>query len=422
MYIETVPNRNSPPAILLREGWREGRRVCKKTLANLTHWPTHKIDALRRVLKDEPRLSPGEVFRIERSLPHGHVEAILQMIERIGLDRLIGSHRTRNRDLVLAMMVERLIRPCSKLATTRLWHTTTLADCLSVADAREDELYAAMDWLLARQSRIENKLAARHLVEGGQVLYDVSSSYYEGHSCPLARFGHSRDGKRGKPIVVYGVLTDRSGRPVAVDVYPGNTADPTTGSGQQTEAAFRFGASNPGGRPRHAHADANRDTQAISGEAGWISALRTGKLRQLVEQQSLQLSLFDQRNLAEIHSPDFPGERLIVCFNPMLAEQRHRKRQELLQATEKALDKLVKQVERRTKTPPVPPRSVARWVRSSNASKLPSTSRPSSRTAISLINGAPKRSNAKHNGRRDLCDSYQRTGIQPFRRRYGTQL
>ena len=228
MYIEKVLNRNSRPAILLREGWREGGKVRKRTLANLTDWPAHKVEALRRMLKDEPLVSPQAAFAIERSLPHGHVEAVLETIRKIGLDTVIATKRTRERDLVLAMIAERVIRPCSKLATTRLWHATTLAETLQVGDADEDELYGAMDWLVARQSRIERKLAARHFAEGSQVLYDVSSSYYEGRTCPLARFGHNRDGKRGKPIVVYGVLTDAEGRPLAVEVYPGNTGDPST--------------------------------------------------------------------------------------------------------------------------------------------------------------------------------------------------
>ena len=202
MYIEIVPNRNSRPAVLLREGWREGKKVCKRTLANLTDWPAQKVDALRRVLKEETLVSPDEAFSIERSLPHGHVELILEAVKLIGIDTTISAKRTRERDLVLAMIIERLIDPCSKLATTRLWHSTTLAEQLDVGDADEDELYAAMDWLLARQSRIEKKLAKQHLSEGCQVLYDVSSSYYEGHTCPLVRPGHSRDKKRGKPIVV----------------------------------------------------------------------------------------------------------------------------------------------------------------------------------------------------------------------------
>jgi transposase len=352
MYIEIVPNRNSRPAVLLREGWREGKKVCKRTIANLTDWPSRKVELLRRVLKEEPLVSPAEAFSIERSLPHGHVEAVLETINRIGLDHLIGTKRTRERDLVVAMIVERLIHPCSKLATTRMWHTTTLADMLNVGDADEDELYDAMDWLLARQGRIEKKLAARHLHEGHHVLYDVSSSYYEGHSCPLVCFGHSRDGKRGKPIVVYGVLTDRQGRPTAVEVYPGNTGDPSTVLDQVGKLKQRFGL-------RHIILVGDRgmltQTQIEALKAhpgvGWISALRSEKIRQLVEQKCLQHSLFDQQNLAEIYSPDFPDERLIACFNPLLADERQRKREALLAATEQALQKILKQVQRRTKTP-----------------------------------------------------------------------
>ena len=352
MYIEIVPNRNSRPAVLLREGWREGKKVCKRTIANLTDWPARKVDLLRRVLKEEPLVSPAEAFSIERSLPHGHVEAVLETIDRIGLDHLIGTKRTRERDLVLVMIVERLIRPCSKLATTRMWRTTTLADLLQVGDADEDELYAAMDWLLARQGRIEKKLAARHLQEGHHVLYDVSSSYYEGHSCPLVYFGHSRDGKRGKPIVVYGVLTDRQGRPTAVEVYPGNTGDPSTVSDQVDKLKQRFGLHQiilvgDRGMLTQTQIEALKAHPGI----GWISALRSEKIRQLVEQKCLQRSLFDQQNLAEIYSPDFPDERLIACFNPLLADERQRKREALLVATEQALQKILKHVQRRTKTP-----------------------------------------------------------------------
>ena len=352
MYIEIVPNRNSRPAVLLREGWREGKKVCKRTIANLTDWPARKVEALRRVLKDEPLVSPQEAFTIERSVPHGHVEAALETIRHIGLDKLIGAKRTRERDLVLAMIVERLIFPCSKLATTRLWHTTTLAEELAVGDADEDELYAAMDWLLARQSRIEKKLAAAHLGPASHVLYDVSSSYYEGRSCSLAQFGHDRDGKRGRPIVVYGVLTDADGRPVAVEVYPGNTGDPSTVPDQVDKLKQRFGLERvvlvgDRGMLTQTQIEALREHPEI----GWVSALRTEKIRQLAEKNYLQLSLFDRKNLAEISSPDFPGERLIACFNPLLAEERGRKREALLQATEQALEKLVKQVQRRTKTP-----------------------------------------------------------------------
>jgi len=343
MYIEIVPNRNSRPAVLLREGWREGKKVCKRTLANLTDWPAQKVDALRRVLKEETLVSPDEAFSIERSLPHGHVELILESIERIGLDKVVSAKRCRERDLVLAMIIERLVHPCSKLATTRLWHSTTLADQLEVGDADEDELYAAMDWLLARQSRIEKKLAKRHLSEGSQVLYDVSSSYYEGHTCPLARLGHNRDKKRGKPIVVYGVLTDAQGRPLAVEVYPGNTGDPTTVPNQVNTLKQRFGLDRVilvGDRGMLTQTQIN-ELKRHPG-VGWISALRSEKVRKLFDQKYLQLSLFDRQNLAEIHSPDFPGERLMACFNPLLAEERKRKRRELLDATEQALEKISK--------------------------------------------------------------------------------
>lgn len=352
MYIESVPNRNSRPAILLREGWREGKKVCKRTIANLTDWPARKVELLRRVLKDEPLVSPDEAFAIERSLPHGHIEAILAMGKRIGLDRLISAKRTRERDLVLAMIVERLVCPCSKLATTRLLHTTTLADELALGDVDEDELYAAMDWLLARQSRIEKKLAKHHLAEGAQALYDISSSYYEGHTCPLVTFGHSRDGKRGKPIVVYGVITDRLGRPVAVEVYPGNTADPSTVSDQVGKLKRRFGLERvvlvgDRGMLTQTQIDHLKTHPGI----GWISALRTEKIRRLVEDQTIQPSLFDEQNLAEIHSDAFPDERLVACFNPLLAEKRRRTREELLNVTEQALEKICGQVQRRTKTP-----------------------------------------------------------------------
>lgn len=352
MYIETVPNRNSRPAILLREGWREGGRVRKRTLANLTDWPAAKVEALRRVLKNEALVRPESMFRIERSLPHGHVELLLAMIRRLGLDRLLGPERCRERDLVLALLVERLLHPASKLATTRLWHTTTLAEELQVADADVDELYAALDWLLARQARIEARLARRHLGEGGQVLYDVSSSYYEGHTCPLMRFGHDRDGKRGKPIVVYGLLADDQGRPVALEVYAGNTADPRTVPDQVDTLRQRFGLARVvlvGDRGMLTSTQIEH-LKRYPG-LGWISALRSEAIRRLVEHAAVQRSLFDACNLAEITSPDFPGERLVACFNPALAEQRRGKREALLRATEAGLAKIAREVARRTKTP-----------------------------------------------------------------------
>jgi transposase len=352
MYIERVPNRNSRPAVLLREGWREGKKVKKRTLANLTDWPAAKIEALRRVLKNQSLVSPRESFTLERSLPHGHVAAVLAMIKKLGLDRLIAAKRSRARDLVLAMVVERLIHPCSKLATTRLWHSSTLAEELGVGDGDEDELYEAMDWLLERQARIEHKLAKRHLTEGCQVFYDVTSSYYEGRCCPLMRFGHNRDGKRGKTIVVYGVMTDRDGRPIALQVYPGNTGDPTTVPDQVDKLRRRFALREVvlvGDRGMLTQTQI--DTLKQHPGLGWISALRAPQIRALVDAGALQLSLFDQQNLAEIAAPGFPGERLVACYNPLLAEERARKREDLLGATEKALEKIARQVARRTKTP-----------------------------------------------------------------------
>ena len=352
MYIEKVPNRNSRPAILLREGWREGKRVRKRTIANLTHWPTEAVEALRLALMGKTLVPADDAFAIERSLPHGHVEAVLGAIKTIGLDRIIASKRCRERDLVLAMIAERLIHPASKLATTRLWHTTTLAEELGVQDADCDDLYEAMDWLLARKDRIEKKLAARHLSEGGAVLYDVTSSYYEGRKCSLAQFGHNRDRKHGKQIIVYGAMTDAQGRPVAVDVYPGNTGDPTTVPDQVEKLRARFGLERivlvgDRGMLTQTQIDKLREHPGL----GWISALRSHAIRDLVEGGQLQLSLFDRQNLAEISSPEFVGERLVACHNPLLADERKRKRTELLEATEKDLQKIANEVARRTKTP-----------------------------------------------------------------------
>ena len=350
MYISTVPNRNSPPAILLREGWREGNKTRQRTLANLSDWPKEKIETFRRLLRDEPLVSPHDRFATQKSLPHGHVQAVLEMISKLELDRLISAQRCRERDLVVAMIVQRLIAPCSKLATTREWHTTTLAEELGVAEATENDLYEAMDWLFARQERIEKKLAARHLREGGLVLYDVSSSFYEGRTCPLAQFGHDRDGKNGLPIIVYGVMTNGEGCPVAVSVYAGNTGDPTTVAEQVEKLREKFGLRRVvlvGDRGMLTQPQINKLKQHPG--LGWITALTSTAIRQLVEQGALQLSLLDQKNLAEISAPDYPGERLMVCHNPVLEEQRRRKRQALLEATEKSLEKISKDVARRKK-------------------------------------------------------------------------
>lgn len=352
MFIDTVPNRNSPPAILLRESWREGATTRKRTLANLSQWPVHKVEQLRRVLRDEPLVAPDALFTVDRSVPHGHIEAVLQTIRRLELDTVIASKRSRERDLVVALVIERLIQPSSKLATTRLWNTTTLGETLGVHDTDVDEVYAALDWLLARQAAIQQKLAARHLHNDGVVLYDVSSSYYEGHTCALARYGHDRDGHTGRPIIVYGVLTDGEGRPVAVDVYPGNTGDPTTVPDQVAHLQTEFGLARVvlvGDRGLVTETQL-RTVRAHPG-IGWISALRSPAIRELIESGTLQLSLFDQQHLAEIRTPDYPGERLIACFNPLLADERRRKREELLVATERALTKIATAAARRTKLP-----------------------------------------------------------------------
>ena len=352
MYIDMVPNRKSPPAVLLRESYREGGKVLKRTLANLSALPMEQVELLKKSLKGEQLYSAEDLFKVVRNIPHGHVQAVLGTIKHIGLDKTIYSQRTRQRDLIIGMITERLIYGCSKLATVRHWHTTTLAQELGVEDANEDELYEAMDWLLEKQNRIEEKLAKRHLHEGAAIFYDVTSSYYEGRTCPLAQFGHSRDGKKGRPIIVYGVMTDREGRPVAADVYPGNTGDPSTVADQVEKLRNRFGLEKlvlvgDRGMLTQTQIKKNRSYPGI----GWVSALRAGQVRQLANGGSLQMSLFDDHNLAEIQDPQYPGERLVVCYNPLLAEERRRKREDLLEATKSLLSKVVAQVNRRTRTP-----------------------------------------------------------------------
>jgi transposase len=337
---------------LLRRSIRTGNTVTHETLGNLSHLPEHLIELIKRSLKGETFVAADDAFRTLRSRQHGHVEAVLKMIRHLGLDSLIASQPSRQRDLVLALIAERLLFPCSKLATTRNWHDTTLAEELHLEDADEDDLYAAMDWLLARQKAIETKLARRHLAEGKLVLYDVSSSYYEGETCPLARYGYDRDGKTGRPIIVYGVLTDADGRPVAVQVYPGNTGDPATVPDQVAKLTRPFGLSRiilVGDRGMLTQTRIN--TLKEHPGLGWISALRSEAIRGLLADGHLNRSLFDEVNLAEIESPDFPGERLFACYNPLLAEKRARKREELLTATEAKLTKLARGVSRRTKAP-----------------------------------------------------------------------
>ncbi len=352
MYIDIVPNRSSPPAVLLRESRREGAKIRKKTIANISHWPAHQIDSLRKLLKGERLVSISEAFVIEKSLPHGHVAAVLGTLRSIGLERIIGGRRSRQRDLVVAMIVEQILHHGSKLADTRNWHTTSLAEELEVADADENELYGAMDWLVSRQAQIQKKLAARHLSDGDLVFYDVTSSYYEGHTCPLACWGHSRDKKKGLPIIVYGTLADGQGRPISVDVYAGNSADCSTVADQVTKLTEVFGLGRivlvgDRGMLTQTQIDYLRQYPGL----GWISALRSEAIRSLIEKGHLETSLFDTQNLAEVASPEYPNERLVACYNPLLADERNRKRRELLEVTETLLEKIKAEAERRTKTP-----------------------------------------------------------------------
>jgi len=351
MYIDIVPNRNSPPAVLLREARREGGKIVKTTIANLSQCPPEAVEAFRLALKGVELAPKENLFSVERSVPHGHVEAVLGFMGKLGMDNLLASRRCRERDLVMAMIAQRLLGPCSKLATTRMWHTTTLAGELGVEEADANELYAALDWLLSRQKDIERKLAKRHLEEGATALYDVSSSSYHGRHCVLACFGYNREGNK-RPIIVYGLLTDGAGRPVSVQVYPGNTSDPATVPDRVDKLREGFGMDRvvlvgDRGMLTQARIDALRGYPNL----GWISALRSDAIAGLVAQGAFQPSLFDTANLAEITSEDFPGERLTVCYNPLLAEDRKRTRGELLAATEARLQKIANEAARRTKKP-----------------------------------------------------------------------
>ena len=343
MYVARVPNRGSPPAILLRESYRQDGKVKNRTLANLSRWPAPKVEALSRVLKGQaPRLDLAEAFEITRSLAHGHVAAVLGTARALGVEELIDSTPSRRRDLVTAMLVAQVIAPGSKLATARGLRaetaTSSLGEVLGVTGCDEDDLYAAMDWALARKDAIETRLAARHLADGTLVLYDVSSAAFEGRTCPLGKIGHARDGVKGRLQIVYGLLATTAGIPVAIEVFDGNTADPKTLTAQITKLKKRFGLSRVCLVGDRGMITCARITEELR-PAGldWITALRAPQIKALVETDALQLSLFDEQDLAEIDSPDYPGERLVCCRNPALAEQRTRKRQDLLAATEKQL-------------------------------------------------------------------------------------
>jgi transposase len=348
MYIEKVPNRNSPPAVLLRESYRQEGKVKKRTIANLSKWPDPLVEALRVFLKGGSVVENlQEAFDVGRSRPHGHVAAVLGTLRRLGLDRIIGGRNAKHHALVLALVVARIIDPRSKLATARGLRSDTqwssLGETLGVASADEDDLYAAMDWLVERQAQIEAKLALRHLSNGSLVLYDVTSTYFEGRTCPLARLGHNRDGKKSKLQIVFGLLCSAEGCPVAVEVFAGNTGDPSTLKTQIDKIRSRFGLERViwvGDRGLLTEARIREELAPIAG-LDWVTALRAPQIRALVESGSLQLSLFDERDLGEITDPTYPGERLVVCRNPLLAAERARKREELLRATERELNKIV---------------------------------------------------------------------------------
>jgi transposase len=354
MYIDIVPNRNSPPAVLLRQAIREGKKIRKVTVANLSDWPEEQVSSLRLLLKGESLVPLNQAFTIARSLPHGHVAAALGTLRRLGLERMVNRESCRERDLVVAMVVARILEPASKLATVRGLEAETasssLGSCLGLESVSEDELYRAMDWLLERQGQIEKQLATRHLEHGCLVLYDLTSTYFEGRRCPIAHYGHSRDERGGNLQIVFGLLTDQAGRPVAVEVFEGNTGDPKTVAAQVEKLRARFGLDRVilvGDRGMLTSARIEQDLR--SSGLDWITALRSVQIRSLVDSGVLQLSLFDRQDLAEISHPDYAGERLIACRNPLLAEERFRKRQELLAATEKRLDQIVAATRRKNR-------------------------------------------------------------------------
>ena len=355
MYIESVPNRNSPPAILLRESYRDGAKVKKRTIVNLSDWPSELVEGLRTLLKGGTATpADQQSIIVRRALPHGHVAAVLGTLRHIGLDRILGPAGNRPRDLVIAMIVARLIAPASKLATARMLDPVTaassLGDVLGLGPVDEDELYAAIDWLGERQQAIEKALARKHLRDGTLVLYDVSSSYLEGRCCELAKLGYSRDGKKGKLQIVYGLLCAADGCPVVIEVFEGDTADPRTLATQIDKIKSRFALTHVvlvGDRGMITQA--RLDAEIAPAGLDWITALRAPAIRALAEGGALQMSLFDERDIAAITSPDYPGERLIVCRNPDLARERTRKRQDLLAATEDNLATIAAAVSRAKK-------------------------------------------------------------------------
>ena len=354
MYVERVPNRSSPPAVLLRESYRDGGRIKKRTLANLSKLPYEAVEAVRRVLRGEPLVNPQDAFTCVRSLPHGHVAAVLATLKQLGLHTLLARQPSRWRELAVALIVARVIDPQSKLATARALApesaVSTLGEMLGLGGVDQHELYAAMDWLVQRQATIEQRLAKRHLENHTLVLYDLTSSYLEGSHCPLAQRGHSRDGKKGTLRIVFGLLCTSAGCPVAVEVFEGSTADPNTVAPQVAKLRERFGLERVilvGDRGMLTAARIREDLAGVDG-LRWITTLRAPTIRKLVAAGKVTPSLFDERDLAEVSSDEFPGERLVVCRNPLLAAERGRKREELLSATEKDLEPIAAATRRKT--------------------------------------------------------------------------
>jgi hypothetical protein len=353
MYIEVVPNRDSKPCVLLRESYRQDGKVCKRTLANLSKLPSEAVEGLRALLRGGTVVEDfSQSFEVVRSQPYGHIAAVLGALHQIGLDRDLAPQPCPERDLVVAMIVARILEPASKLATARGLGQeaplSALVEDLGLSEVDESRLYAALDWLYVHQGSIEQRLARRHLQDGSLVLYDVSSTYFEGRRCPLAQLGYSRDGKKGTLQIVFGLLCNRAGCPIAVEVFTGNTADPKTLTPQVEKVRQEFGLSRVifvGDRGMLTSARLREDFHGVEG-LGWVSALRTTEIQKLVAGSGFQFSLFDERDFGEVHSPEFPGERLIACRNPLLQQERARKREELLQATERDLQPIAEATQR----------------------------------------------------------------------------
>jgi len=357
MYVEKIPNRNSPPCALIRESFREDGKVHKRTLANISHLPDETVEQIRKLLKGGNVVeSFQDSFKIIRSLPYANVKAVLSVLKQTGLNKMISSSpQSKNHKLAIAMIVSRIINPGSKLATVRSLNQETcssvLSDLLNLPDVNENDLYYAMDWLLKRQGKIELSLADKHLEDGSLVLYDVSSSYFEGSCCPLAKRGHDKDHKKSKLIIVYGLLCNKEGCPVAIEVFQGNTGDPTTVKAQIEKLTNRFGLERiiiVGDRGMLTSARIKEDLKPVDG-IDWISALKAPQIRKIMTDNQIEKSLFDKQDIAEITHPDYPGERLMVCYNPLLEAKREKTRQSLLEATEKEMQRIVKATSRKRK-------------------------------------------------------------------------